>query len=114
MQLASNIKRLRKKLGWTQAELAQKADLAPVQFGRYENGKSVPTIEVLIKLATALDSTIDFLVFGHTAEQAVKQIQDQELLKLFSSVEELESEDKKVVKILIDALITKRKLQKLA
>lgn len=41
-------------------------------------------------------------------------ILDKELLKLFASVEELEKEDKSVVKILIDAFIIKRKLQKIA
>ncbi|WMX17583.1 helix-turn-helix transcriptional regulator [Aureispira sp. CCB-E] len=114
MQLAKNIKKLRKELGWTQAELAEKANLAPVQLGRYENEKSIPTIEILVKLAEAMNSSIDFLVFGQTEERANQQIQDQELLTLFSSVEKLENEDKKVVKVLIDALVTKRKLQAIA
>ena len=39
MQLADNIKQIRKERGWTQSELAEKAGLASVQIGRYENGK---------------------------------------------------------------------------
>jgi transcriptional regulator with XRE-family HTH domain len=114
MQLAENIKQTRKEYGWTQAELAEKAGLASVQVGRYENGKSMPTIEILMKIDDALNISIDFLVNGATGEQANQHIQDKELLSLFSSVEELEKEDKNVIKVLIDALITKRKLQKIA
>lgn len=114
MQLANNIKQLRKEYGWTQADLAEKAGLASVQVGRYENGKAIPTVEVLVKLAEALNTTIDFLVNGTTTEQANQHIQDKELLNLFTSVEELEREDKNIIKVLIDALVTKRKLQRIA
>jgi transcriptional regulator with XRE-family HTH domain len=114
MQLAENIKQIRKERSWTQAELAEKAGLASVQVGRYENGKSIPTIEILSKIADALNVSIDFLVNGTAEAQAIQHIQDKELLKLFASVEELEKEDKSVVKMLIDAFITKRKLQKIA
>jgi transcriptional regulator with XRE-family HTH domain len=114
MKISSHIKELRKALGWTQTELANKAGLAYAQVGRYENKKSVPTIEVLVKLANALNTTTDYLINGATGEQASQHIKDIELLHLFSSVDELEQEDKNIVKVFLDALVTKRKLQKIA
>ncbi|WP_161485152.1 hypothetical protein [Balneola sp. EhC07] len=51
---------------------------------------------------------------GSIAEQAAGQLTDQQLLKLFSAIQELPEEDKQTVKSLIDAFIAKRKLQELA
>ena len=64
-------------------------------------------------LASALDTTTDFLMSGDT-EQVQAQLSDKELLKQFREVELMEEKDKSIVKELIDAFITKRKVQQLA
>lgn len=84
-----------------------------IQVGRYEKGKSNPSAEVLQKLAAALDTTTDFLMNGGT-EQVQAQLSDKELLKQFREVERMEEKDKSIVKELIDAFITKKKIQQLA
>jgi len=113
MKIGSRLKELRKNLGWTQTELADKAELAYIQVGRYENEKAVPSVEVLAKLASALNTTTDFIINGSAGEQASLRIKDKELLHLFNSVDELEQEDKNIVKVFLDALVTKRRLQQL-
>ena len=114
MSVGERIKELRNRKGLTQKDLASKIGITYVQIGRYEKQKAKPSSEVLQKIAVALDTTLDFLMSGSTSDQASEHIKDKELLQLFAEVEALDNEDKKMIKLFIDALITKRKLQKIA
>ncbi|MEO0790410.1 MAG: hypothetical protein AAFY36_17225 [Bacteroidota bacterium] len=51
---------------------------------------------------------------GDSRTLAEAKVTDRELLDLFAAVEQLEPSDQNMVKTLIDALITKRKVQSLA
>jgi len=113
MSIGERIKELRTDKGMTQSDLAELVDLTYIQVGRYEKGKSNPSSEVLQRLAVALNTTTDFLMNGGT-EQVEAQLSDKELLEQFKEVEKFNEEDKHLVKTLIDALITKRKVQQLA
>lgn len=114
MHVGERIKELRIKLGLTQSTLAEKVGLSYIQIGRYEGKKATPSSDVLQKLAMALNTTTDFLMNGSSDEAASAQLNDKELLNLFRSVEKLDSDDKNLVKTFLDALITKRQIQKLA
>lgn len=46
---------LRKSRGITQQEIANRTGMKRTNIVRIESGKSIPTIEVLVKLALALD-----------------------------------------------------------
>ena len=48
----------------------------PVQFSRYERGQSVPSIEVVQKIADALEVTIDQLLYGDQDNKAEQSIID--------------------------------------
>lgn len=52
----------REQHGWTQDELAQRLGFGQSQMNKYENGKSDPTPEVLVRLATALSVSADWLL----------------------------------------------------
>ena len=58
------IKQLRIDNNLTQSELAEKVGLTYVQIGRYEKGKSNPSADILQKLATALNTSTDYLMNG--------------------------------------------------
>ena len=63
----------------------------------------------------AYDTTTDYLVNDGENDAAVtEQLTDRELLKHFKEVEILNAEDKHIVKIFIDAFLTKRHIQELA
>ena len=113
MAVGDRIKHLRTAKNMTQSDLSEIVGLTYIQIGRYEKGKSNPSSDVLQKLASALDTTTDFLMSGDT-EQVQAQLSDKELLKQFREVELMEEKDKSIVKELIDAFITKRKVQQLA
>lgn len=55
---------LRKSRGITQQEIAERTGMKRTNIVRIENGKSVPTIEVLVKLASALDMELKVCLVG--------------------------------------------------
>ena len=59
----------------------------PVQFSRYERGQSVPSIEVVQKIADALEVSIDQLVYGDQDNKEEQSITDRELLSLFKKIQ---------------------------
>lgn len=110
MTVGERIKQLRKQQNLTQQQLANKVGVTYIQIGRYETGKSNASADVLQKIASALHTTTDFLMSGGNAQQ----LADKELLQQFKEVEQMNDADKNTIKQLIDAFITKRKVQKLA
>lgn len=62
------LKELRKLNNLTQLQLANKLNVYQSRITKWENGQHEPNIEMLIKLADALNSTIDYLV-GYTDQK---------------------------------------------
>jgi len=61
--LSKRVKECRKKKGWTQQKLAEKAGLSFNTITKIEQGiGDSPTLKTLIKLADVLEVTIDELV----------------------------------------------------
>ncbi len=55
---------LRKKLGYTQQEIADKMGVMRQQITRFENMNNSPTIFFLVKYANALDTELDVVLKG--------------------------------------------------
>lgn len=53
--LGANIRRRRKRLGWTQAEAAEEAELELRYYQRIERGLASPSLRVLVDIAEVLD-----------------------------------------------------------
>lgn len=114
MTVGERIKELRIQKKLTQTDLGKLISLTYIQIGRYETDKSSPSSDVLQRLATALDTTTDYLMKGTEDEAVAAQLTDKELLKQFKQVEQLSPEDKNLIKTFIDAFLTKRQIQQLA
>ena len=114
MNLGERIQALRKENNLTQTMLAEKVNISLPQIVRYETKNVQPPADVLMKMAQAFGTTIDFLVNGDLNEKAQNSIKDSKLLQQFKAVENMEDEDKTVIVKLIDAFITKKQIQRLA
>ncbi|NJO89065.1 MAG: helix-turn-helix transcriptional regulator [Chloroflexia bacterium] len=112
--LGERIKSLRKEKGLSQSGLAEKAGISYAQLSRYEIKGSQPPAEVLKKLADALDTSVDFLIYGDTDEKAKASLKDAELLQQFKAVEQLNDDDRSTIKKVISAFITQAKLRQIA
>ncbi len=62
MILADKIIRLRKQLGWSQEELAEKVGVSRQSVSKWESTNSIPDLNKIIKLAGIFDVSTDFLL----------------------------------------------------
>ena len=67
-EIGRRIARRRKKLGIKQSEAEERADLGYKYLSNIERGISIPSTEVIMRLAAALDTTPDEFLVG-TARQ---------------------------------------------
>ncbi len=109
--ISDNLKRIRNEKGMSQDELSKKIEIHSVQLSRYERGQSVPSIDIVSKIANALEVSIDELVYGKENNIAEKTIKDRELLNMFSKVQLLNEKQKDTVKDFLSAFILKLDLQ---
>ncbi len=62
MILAEKIVRLRKQLGWSQEELAEKMGISRQSISKWESTNSIPDLNRIIMLAEIFDVSTDFLL----------------------------------------------------
>jgi len=58
----NRLRKMREEARLTQDELAEMADLGVIQINRYENGKTEPNGEIIVRLAKALNVSSDYLL----------------------------------------------------
>ena len=63
-EIGQRIARCRKKAGLTQAALSEKVDNSPTYMSSIERAVSIPSTEVIMRLAIALDTTPDEFLVG--------------------------------------------------
>lgn len=61
LAVGTRIKALRARLGLSQSRLAELARLHPSNLGRLERGTSNPNLDTLVRVATALGTTVSEL-----------------------------------------------------
>lgn len=59
------IKQARQQAGLTQKELAEKLKISQVNVSRWENGKRIPNVKTLCKIAIACNANIDALIWQY-------------------------------------------------
>lgn len=105
----TRLKELRKQKRWSQKEMAAKVEIRFQQLNKYESGLNLPPAEMLIKLADALTTTIDYLLTGSPAEDS--PFASSRLFKRFRAVERFDDDDQEAIIKLIDAMIAKQQMQ---
>ncbi len=113
MNLGQRIQELRKKATLSQGDLASKIEVSYPQMSRYEIKNVQPPADVLKRLADVFGVSIDYLVNGTLEQKAERSLDDNELLQQFKEVEQMNDDDRSTIKKLIDAFITKKKVQHL-
>ena len=62
--LAEQITYLRTRAGMTQRQLAKELYVGPSAIGMYEQGRRVPSIEMLVQMADLFGVSLDYLITG--------------------------------------------------
>ena len=69
--VSSNLTALRKRRGWTQAELAEKIHYSDKSVSKWERGEALPDLKVLKTLSELYGVTVDcFLTEGAAEDPA--------------------------------------------
>ncbi|MDI7226566.1 helix-turn-helix domain-containing protein [Leptospira santarosai] len=109
-KLGTNIRSLRSKKGWSQTELADKIGVHLTHINRIENGKYLPSVDTIVLLAEALESSLDILVNGSTESSKDIRIEDQSFAEKIRLLNSLDEEEKKAVILFLDSLLSKKKM----
>ena len=77
--MGTRMKRRRKELKMSQAELAEKVNVSNNHISSIETGKQIPSLTTFVKICEQLDTTPDFLLLGslHT-DNLPKNIYDSQ------------------------------------
>jgi transcriptional regulator with XRE-family HTH domain len=110
MSLADNLKRLRKKRRWSQTQLAEQIGSHLSHINRIETGKYNPSLDVVQKLATVFNVTIDYLVSDTDEDFKEVRIEDKNLMERVKLIDSLEKDDKAALIRVIDSMLTKKKI----
>ncbi len=97
---------LRKKKGLSQAELGKMIGTSGDVVGRYERGDISPSIEVVSKIADALEVSVDYLI-GKTRMEL-----DKDTMRRIEDISALPQENKNFVLNLIDMALRDFKTKK--
>jgi transcriptional regulator with XRE-family HTH domain len=95
--------RKRKKL--SQSDVGKKIGINGDAYGRYERNEVRPTIEMAVKIAEALEVSLDYLA-GKTDTEL-----DNATLKRLQDVTRLPDKEKEHVFVFLDAFLAKMKMQ---
>jgi transcriptional regulator with XRE-family HTH domain len=113
MMIHEKIKKLRQQKGWSQTQLANKMGVRSQHISRYERGNSNPSAETLSKFAEIFGVSVDYLLSEDEENTNTYKIKDKQLQRYFEEVDNLDEEDKNVIKNLIDAVLIRKKVKNL-
>ena len=71
MTFGQKIECRRQELGYTQSELAQKVHTTQPYISRLERGHFNPSLRMIIKIATVLNISADYLLFDNRKETSI-------------------------------------------
>lgn len=87
--------------------LAELINLHVIQVRRYESGASQPTLDVIRRLAIALQVSADVLIFG-----ADERGPDGDLQLQFEAISKFAPEEKQIIKALLEGMILKHEAKR--
>ena len=62
--LANRITQLRRTMGLSQLQLAQKLSISPSALGMYEQSRRTPSLDTLISMSQIFNVSLDYLITG--------------------------------------------------
>lgn len=99
-QIGKNLARRRKELRLKQFEVCERAEINDKYLSCIETARSIPSLEVFLKLCTALETTPDHILLG-TVRQTDYSEDDMALLEKFRI---LSTENKRLCLAFMDML----------
>ncbi len=109
--LGGRIKTLRKDKKLSQKELAAPIGARYQLLNKYESGLVTPPAEMLVKLADALGTSVDYLLTGNPLDEA--KLGSSRLYRRFQALEGLAEGDREAIIKVIDAMVIKHQTRQM-
>jgi transcriptional regulator with XRE-family HTH domain len=100
LNIGDKLIQLRKQNNLSQSELADKIGASRTIVGNYERNTNTPSIEMILKIATVFNVSVDYLL----GEGVLSQY-DKDVLKRIDDIEKLDDTTKNNLFFLIDNVI---------
>jgi transcriptional regulator with XRE-family HTH domain len=107
-KIGDRIAYLRKAKGISQTALAKSVNASREAIGKYERNEAMPSVETAKKIADVFEVTLDYLVDENSLPTF-----DKKTVNRLKDIQLLSDDDKKHVFALLDAFLTRTKLQNL-
>jgi transcriptional regulator with XRE-family HTH domain len=102
--LGERVTALRKKKGLTQSKLAERAEISNNYVSNIENHHSIPSLETLLKICDALETTPNDLILNINTESV--NYSNSDILELLNQCSPIE---KRYIKSFIKVFLSERK-----
>lgn len=109
MSFSRRLTKIRKDKKLIQQQMADTIGIHVSQIKRYESGETQPSLEVIRKIALALNISADMLLFDEDERGASDDFKMQ-----FEALSQFSEDEKRVAKELLDSLILKHTANRLA
>jgi len=106
---SERLKQIRTRLGLSQVELAERAEVTAAAISLYESGKRKPSFAISRKISQVLGVGLEDL-WGE--ENEGKDVADPKLRLAFRKMQNLDLEDRKAVEVIIAKLSQKSQQRK--
>ena len=103
MSFSNRLSSIRKNRKQTQQKMADTIGIHVSQIKRYESGETQPSLEVLRKIAIALNISADMLLF----DEGERELPDDLKLK-FEAVSKMSEANRNTIQSVIDGMILKQ------
>ncbi len=111
MTIGENIKKIRKDKGLQQKAIAVEVGLDQSNYNKIENSKREPSLEILQKLSTIFNLSVDEIINPSDSIPTAVTIEDKTMTEKIRMIDQLDDVDKHVVFSMIDTMLTKKKFQ---
>jgi transcriptional regulator with XRE-family HTH domain len=113
MSLAQKIVFLRKQHNLTQKDFAKSIGVHFSHMSRYERDISLPSVDVIKKIAQVFNVTTDYLLRDDAAAVLETNIADPELLELFTVVSRMPEKERAAIKVVLESMVVKHQITQL-
>lgn len=104
LNFSKNLRAFRRAHGYTQVEMSQLLHIQRQTYCNYENGRRMPSWDMLAEIAAILGISLDSLIRGSMSDH----IMTEDAVRTFLNYQQLSEGDQKQVRELIRSLLEKR------
>lgn len=106
-KIGNRIGARRRFLNCGQEQLAQKVGLSKTHISNIENGRSIPSLEAIVDLAVALETTPDAFLLGVDNDQTTEDFRT-----LAAQIKSCGKQEQQLLSIIVEAIIEKNQKSK--